>query len=169
MARNPRPGRKRSGRAARPPTNRHYPRTARLNALLQEIVADFLERIDDDDVGFVTVTGVEVDNDLNRAQVFFSALEADTAATPDGAAAADARLLAALARYRKPIQAAIGRQARLRKTPEVVFVIDPAVRTGARIEEVIRTLHRPRPEGGEAFDDDDDGADGAATHPNRRE
>ncbi|MDH5521630.1 MAG: hypothetical protein OEZ14_13985, partial [Acidimicrobiia bacterium] len=35
-------------RSKRPATNRQYPRTARLNTLLQEIVADFFERVDDD-------------------------------------------------------------------------------------------------------------------------
>ena len=44
-------------------TNPHYPRTARLNALLQEIVANYFERVQDEALGFVTITGVEVDND----------------------------------------------------------------------------------------------------------
>ena len=63
-----------SGRAARPQTTRQYPRTARLNALLHEIVAGFFERLDDEELGFVTVTGVEVDNDLNKAEVFVLSL-----------------------------------------------------------------------------------------------
>lgn len=131
--------RARSGqsRASRPQTKRHYPRTARLNTLLQEIVAGFMERIDDDRISFVTVTGVEVDNDLNRAEVFISTFE------PPETAEAEAEFLDALGEYRKPIQAEIAREARLRKTPEVVFLFDPAVRAGARIEEILSSLgHR---------------------------
>lgn len=127
----------RRGRAARPPTNRHYPRTARLNTLLQQIVADHLERVDDDRLGFLTVTGVEVDSDLNRAEVFISALGVEP--DPDQ----DAEYLEALGEYRKPIQAEIAAQARLRKTPEVVFAFDPGVRAGARIEEILSGLDLP--------------------------
>lgn len=122
------------GRSTRPQTKRHYPRTARLNALLQEIVADVVERIDDDRFGLVTVTGVEVDNDLNKAEVFVSTLDQGASAEEDE------EFLEALAEYRKPVQAAIARQARIRKTPEVVFAFDPAVRAGARIEEILSTL-----------------------------
>ena len=127
-------GRSGAARAARPQTKRHYPRTARLNTLLQEIVAGYMERLDDDRIGFVTVTGVEVDNDLNRAEVFISTIEA-----VDGAEA-EAEFLDALSEYRKPVQAEIAREARIRKTPEVVFLFDPAVRAGARIEEILSSL-----------------------------
>ncbi len=123
-----------SSRASRPQTKRHYPRTARLNTLLQEIVAGFMERMDDDRLGFVTVTGVEVDNDLNRAEVFISTFE------PVESAEAEAEYIDALTEYRKPIQAEIAREARIRKTPEVVFLFDPAVRAGARIEEILSSL-----------------------------
>ncbi|MFV0258172.1 MAG: 30S ribosome-binding factor RbfA [Acidimicrobiales bacterium] len=137
MSRRPSP-RGRSGgggarRKSRPSTNRQYPRTARLNALIHEIVADELGRVDDDRLGLLTVTGVEVDPELDRAQVFLSALDAD----PE----ADEEILEILAEdYRKPLQAAIARSARLRKTPEVVFAFDPAIRSGARIDEILAGL-----------------------------
>jgi len=135
---------KRSGdrRKARPPTNRQFPRTARLNTLLQEIVADYLERVDDDRLGFLTVTGVEVDSDLNRAVVYVSTLADESY---------DDELLEALADYRKPAQGEIAASARIRKTPEVVFRLDPAIRTGARIEGILASLDdEPR-----ATEDDD--------------
>lgn len=136
-------------RAARPQTQRHYPRTARLNTLLQEIVAGHLERVDDDRIGFLTVTGVEVDSDLNRAEVFISTFDdADDAE-------AEAELLEALAEQRKPVQAEIARQARLRKTPEVVFAFDPGVRAGARIEEILSGLDIPSDDPGDPGDDGD--------------
>lgn len=161
-------------RSKRPATNRRYPRTARLNTLFQEIVADFFERVDDERFEMLTVTGVEVDSDLNRAQVFVSALDRALSkpdpelskpdpelskpdpghSKPDperGVVASapatgeapdpDQDLLDALADYRKPVQAKIGREARIRKTPEVVFVIDPAVRSGARIDEILAAIN----------------------------
>jgi len=153
------------GRPART-TNRQYPRTARLNTLLQEIVADFFERIDDERFEMLTITGVEVDSDLNRAQVFVSALGTvpllhhegppaeggqDVSSKDDHEEPDDptATLLAALADYRKPVQRKIGREARIRKTPEVAFVVDPGVRSGARIEQILASIRDdevpPRP------------------------
>ncbi len=135
-----------SRRAARPPTNRQYPRTARLNTLLHEIVAEYFERTDDDRFDMVTVTGVDVDADLNKAQVFVSTLgslldnQSDDPAAGSSAASDDDDLLDALAEHRKPVQAMIGRQTRIRKTPEVVFALDPSVRSGARIEEILSSL-----------------------------
>lgn len=142
---------RRSGdkRKQRPATNRHYPRTARLNTLLQQIVADYLERVDDDRLGFLTVTGVEVDADLNKAQVFVSTLADESE---------DEETLEALADYRKPIQGEIGRSARLRKTPEVVFAFDPAVRAGARIEGILAEIDKASP--GDDLGPDDAAIDG---------
>lgn len=171
-------------RSKRPATNRQFPRTARLNTLLQEIVADFFERVDDERFDMLTVTGVEVDNDLNKAQVFVSSLGSipltvgDAASVTDGdpappatpttpaAGEADAdpdqELLDALADYRKPVRAKIGREARIRKTPDVVFAIDPAVRSGARIDEILASIN---PSGSDlVVDDGSDPVDGES-HP----
>jgi ribosome-binding factor A len=128
--------RSRDKRRTRPGSSRHYPRTARLNALLQQIVADHLELVDDDRLGLVTVTGVEVDADLNRAQVYISALADESE---------DEAILEALGDYRKALQAQIAGSARLRKTPEVSFCFDPAVRAGARIEDILSSLDEERP------------------------
>lgn len=136
-------------RKSRPATKRHYPRTARLNTLLQEIIAHQLGRIDDDRLGFLTVTGVEVDADLNKAQVFLSTMADESE---------DEETLEALQEYRKLIQAEIARSARLRKTPEVVFAFDPAVRAGARIDTILSSLvtDEPAPEGSPPPEPDDE-------------
>lgn len=141
-----------AGRSARPQTKRHFPRTARLNTLLQEIIAGHLERLDDERLGFVTVTGVEVDSDLNRAEVFLSTFE------PMETVEDEAEFLEALGEHRRAIQGEIGRQARMRKTPEVVFAFDPGVRAGARIEEILSNLDRPNADDqGQNPADDDKG------------
>ena len=49
---------------------RGYDRTDRLNELLVRILADEVERIDDDRLGFLTVAGVETDRDLSMARVY---------------------------------------------------------------------------------------------------
>jgi ribosome-binding factor A len=138
-----------------------------LNNLLREIVADFFERVDDDRFGFLTITGLEVDADLNKAEVFVSILGQDP--DPEG----DAEVLEALSEYRTAVQSTIASQARIRKTPEVVFTFDPGVRAGARIEEILSGIDdQPVPDPEESVygrtsgpEPADDSADEATSTP----
>ena len=121
---------------------RNYPRTARLNQLVQEIVAEEIERIEDDRLGLFTVVAVDVEADLRHAVVYYSALDAGTA-VPDGDGAdADGEdpLVEALAEHRGRLQSAIARQARIKRTPELTFRPDTVVRQAERIEEILRDV-----------------------------
>jgi ribosome-binding factor A len=106
--------------------DRRYPRVARVNELVREVVADALERIDDERLELVTVTGVEVEPDLRRAVVWFTSFHDDVEV--------------ALGEHRVRLQAAIGRQVRLKRTPELTFRRDPAIATGRRVEDILRDL-----------------------------
>ena len=53
----------------------------------------------------------------------------------------DETVLEALGEVRHRLQSAIGRQARVKRTPELVFKPDDVARGAARIEEVFRSLH----------------------------
>jgi ribosome-binding factor A len=119
-------------RSARGGSPRGYARTARVNELCREILADELERIDDERIELVTVTHVAVDPDLRHATVAFSRLDRDV----DEASAA-------LAALRPRLQAAIGRQARLKHTPELRFVVDDVMARAERIEDLIREAPPP--------------------------
>jgi ribosome-binding factor A len=119
-------------------TARDYPRTARLNQLLQEIVAEEIERLDDERLGFFTVVGVEVDQDLRHAVVWYTALGSDD--PDDGDDAAPAELAAALDEHRGRLQRAIGQQARIKRTPELSFRPDAVIRQAERVEQILRDL-----------------------------
>jgi ribosome-binding factor A len=110
---------------------RRYPRTARINELVQQILADELERLDDDRLVLVTVMSVEVDPDLRHATVFVD--------TPEGGVR-DEDVLAALDEHRIRLQAAVGRQTRLKRTPTLGFRPDEVERSAARLEDVLRHL-----------------------------
>ena len=49
-------------------------------------------------------------------------------------------VLEALGEARRRLQAAIGRQARMKRTPELSFRPDPAVRSGERIDSILRDI-----------------------------
>lgn len=107
---------------------RQFPRMARVGELCREIIADELERIADERLPLVTVTHVEIDPDLRHGKVFWSSLGED-----DEAVVAEV-----LDEHRADLQRAIARQARLKRTPELSFRLDPVVANSRRIEELLR-------------------------------
>jgi ribosome-binding factor A len=111
---------------------RGYARMARVNELCREILADELERIDDERVELVTVTHVSVDPDLRHATVAFSRLDRDVDEASE-----------ALAVLRPRLQGAIARQARLKRTPELRFVVDDVLLRAERIEDLLRAQPPP--------------------------
>jgi ribosome-binding factor A len=126
--------------ARRSSSGHRYPRSARLSETLREVIAEELVRIDDDRLAFVTITAIDVDNELNRAVVYFDSLHG---------AEADAELLEVLEQHRRRMQSSINRQMRTKKTPILVFRPDDVIRTAERIEGIIRadrSERAPRPE-----------------------
>src|SRR5262249_44214189 len=109
-----------------------YSRLDRVNEVLREVLADELERLDDESLDLVTVTGVRADPDLRHAVVWYSDLSA---------AAGSEAVAAALVRHRVRLQAAVGRQLRLKRTPGLAFQPDPAIAVGTRVEQILRGLH----------------------------
>jgi ribosome-binding factor A len=134
-----------------------YPRTARLNESLREVIAEDLTRIDDDRLSLVTITAIDVDSEMNRAIVYFDSLMGE-----DG----DADILAAFADHRVKLQSSVGRQVRAKKTPILSFKPDQTIRAAERIERILHddaTMpERPVVEGeGEGVD----GVDAIETNP----
>src|SRR3954451_17747483 len=84
-----------------------YPRTARLNESLREVIAEDLTRIDDERLALGTITAIDVDPEMNRAIVYF-----DSLAGEDG----DEETLAAFADTRVRLQGSVARQLRAKKT-----------------------------------------------------
>ncbi|MFV0317844.1 MAG: ribosome-binding factor A, partial [Microthrixaceae bacterium] len=94
-----------------------FKRTDRIGELVREIVASELERIGDERLEMVTVTGVRVDRSLEHAEVFYSALLAESDDRLD-------EVEAALEDVRWPVQQVVNRQVRARRTPQIRFAPD---------------------------------------------
>ncbi len=114
----------------RPTSGTHrYPRSARVGETLREIIAEELVRIDDERLEFVTVTSIDVDNELNRAIVFYDSL---------GGVERDEEILGALGEHRVRLQSSIARQIRTKKTPILEFRPDEVIRAAERIDDILR-------------------------------
>ena len=120
---------RRRSKSARTDTRRRVARTARLSETLREVIADELAKIDDDRLGFVTITSVDVDSEMNRGIVFYDSMQG---------AEGDEQILEALDDHRKRLQSVIADQVRARRTPVLQFRPDDAIRAAQRIDEVLR-------------------------------
>jgi ribosome-binding factor A len=121
--------------------DRRYPRTARVNELVREVLAEELERLSDPELGFVTLTGVDVTGDLRQATVWYSVLDLPgyiKDADPDQVHEDTADALRAITGHLKSV---LGRQVRLKYTPDLLFREDPAMTEADRVERILRQLH----------------------------
>ena len=108
-----------------------------MNEALREVLAEELELVDDPRLDLVTVTGVDSGADLRHAVVWFSALSRGTD---------DDEVVEALSRHRVRLQAAVGRQLRMKRTPELTFKGDPAIAVGTRVEDILKGLGSNTPD-----------------------
>ena len=106
------------------------PRMLKVNSTLREVLAEELEKMNDDRLEMVSVTGVDTAPNLRHAIVYVDVLGVEQ----------QENALAALGRATHRLQSAIGRQVRLKYTPTLEFVIDPGVQGGQRIESLLRSI-----------------------------
>lgn len=113
--------------------------------LMRREIADILEnRLRDPRLGStVTVTDVEVTQDLSFARVYVTVL---------GDEAARAQALETLARASGFVRREIGGRLDLREVPEIRFVYDDSLDRGHRVEDLLRRIEK-----GEPAPDEDEG------------
>jgi ribosome-binding factor A len=88
-------------------------------------------------VGFVTVTGVDVTNDLSQAKVFLSVF-GDEQKKQD--------TLKALGNAAGFLRTELGKKIRIRHVPELIFKIDSSIDYGMKIEKILNQIHEENKE-----------------------
>ncbi len=98
---------------------------------MKEIVGDEVAALSDPRIrGLITVTGVRVSPDLAQATVFYSVLSGeDLEGAREGLQSAAGR-----------IQAAVGSQTRLKRTPRLRFEPDPVVENVGKIDAALKEI-----------------------------
>jgi ribosome-binding factor A len=121
---------RRTARSHRHADVRPFPRVARLNAVVHEVVAEEIERVSDADerLAMLTVTDVVCEPDMRHAVVYLASL-------PEGSSEA-------LEEHRRAIQSAVGSQTHMKRTPLLRFLVDPAIIEGNRVEDALRRAKR---------------------------
>lgn len=93
------------------------------------------QELKDPRIGFVTVTGVELTNDMSQATVYLSVLGDDDRKE---------ETLKALHRGTGFIRSELGKRIRLRKMPELIFKFDSSIEYGNRIDKLLEELNQNR-------------------------
>ena len=104
----------------------------RLNHAFQEEISMILMReIKDENIKFVTVTGVETTNDLSFAKIFYTVLDNEKKEATQ----------AALEKASSFIRTKLAERVEIRHTPEVKFVYDTSIAYGEHIDKLIDKIH----------------------------
>lgn len=142
--------------ANRSKSSKAFPRSRRVAQQIQRALSDLIRReIRDPRLGMLTLTEVRVSSDLSYATVYYSVLNADREEAHEV-------LVAAADILRGPLGRALG----LRHAPELRFVPDELIESGARLSALISKAvnddNARHVDGAEAAADDtaqDDGED----------
>ena len=109
-----------------------YKRSQRVGDLIREEVADIIMyHLKDPRLGFVTVTGAEMTDDLKLARVFVSVLKESERES------AIAILNAAKPFFRQ----LLGKRLKMKFTPSLEFRLDTSIEYGNRIEGLLKKIH----------------------------
>ncbi|UCH81770.1 MAG: 30S ribosome-binding factor RbfA [Nitrospiraceae bacterium] len=120
-----------------------YKRSARVSDLIREEVADILlNKIKHKDLGFVTVTGAKVSDDLRHATIYLSVLGND-----DGQ-----KTVHKISSSSSFIRGELGRRLKMKYVPSLSFRIDESIAYGRRIDSILDEIES---EGG-GIDEDED-------------
>ena len=107
---------------------REFKRSERVAGSLRRELAKLIQlEIKDPEVGFVSLSDVEVTRDLSHAKVFITVFESEKAASS----------LKALQRAAGFLRKRLGQEMRIRSVPELHFHHDASVETGLRMDGLI--------------------------------
>ena len=103
----------------------------RLNHAIQEEISMILmKEIKDEDIKFVTITGVDTTNDLSFAKVYYTVLDKEKID----------KTKEALEKASSFIRGKLASRIEVRHTPELKFIYDTSIAYGEHIDELINKI-----------------------------
>ena len=105
----------------------------KINNIVQKAVSEIIQfELKNPKVGFVTITDVNVTSDLSYAKVFVSFLGQDARKEAG---------LKALNQSKGYIRTLLAKRLTVRKTPELIFVLDTTLDKGNKIESILHDIN----------------------------
>ena len=108
-----------------------YKRSQRVSDLLRKEIADIIiYRLKDPRIGFITVTGVDVTDDIKLAKVYVSVFREGERKTT----------LEVLNSAKSFIRSELSKKLRMKFIPSIEFRLDTAIEYGNKIEELLKDI-----------------------------
>lgn len=108
-----------------------YKRSQRVSDLIREEVADIvMYRLKDPRIGFITVTGVDMSDDLKIAKVYVSVLKEEERDLT----------LEILNSSRNFIRSLLSKRLKMKFIPEVAFRLDTSIDYGFKIDKLLKGI-----------------------------
>ncbi|MHC1736151.1 MAG: 30S ribosome-binding factor RbfA [Erysipelotrichaceae bacterium] len=109
-------------------------RQERLAGIILKEISEMIQfEVKDPNIGFVTVTGVDLTNDNSYCKIYVTFL--DKSKNPE-------RQLEALNRTRGFLRSVLGKKLATRKTPELSFHLDTSFDQGQRIDTILNDVKK---------------------------
>jgi len=120
-----------------------YKRSARVSDLIREEVADILlNKIKHKDLGFVTVTGAKVSDDLRHATIYLSVMGTDD----------ERKTVHKISSSSSFIKRELGSRLKMKFVPSLSFRIDESIAYGRKIDSILDDIESE----GSSIDEDED-------------
>lgn len=109
-----------------------FKRSYRVADLMQQETSDIISKLKDPRIGFVTVTGVDMTDDLRYAKIYVSIMgnEKEVKKTISG-----------LESSKGFVRNEIAKRIKIKFVPEISFIIDKSLEYGDHIEKLIQKIH----------------------------
>lgn len=105
-------------------------RNERVAEEVKKVVSEALRtKVDDSDIGMVTVTEVEVTKELETATIYYTSLNDNKEQVAEG-----------LDRAKGLLRSEVAKEIRLRKAPELEFKYDSSIEYGNKIESLLNEI-----------------------------
>ena len=108
-----------------------YKRSQRVGDLLREEISDIvMHRLKDPRIGFVTITGVDVTDDLKIAKIYVSIFKDEDKKTT----------LEILNSAKSFIRSELSKRLRMRSIPSIEFRLDASIEYGNKIDKLLKMI-----------------------------
>lgn len=108
-----------------------YKRSQRVSDLLREEIADIImNKLKDPRVGFITVTGVDITEDLKLARVYISTLKEEERDVT----------LEIINSAKGFIRTELSKRVRMKFIPSLTFLVDESLEYGDKIERLLKEI-----------------------------
>jgi ribosome-binding factor A len=110
-----------------------YKRSQRVGDLLREEIADIVfHKLKDPRIGFVTVTGVDITDDLKIAVAYVSVLKEEEREST----------LSILNAAKSFIRSELSRRVKMKTIPSLEFRLDSSIEYGSKIDKLLEEIRR---------------------------